>query len=169
MIYFIGSGTMIQIKGAVKFPITLDSTTWIFDDRKVSVEDLEKGVFDGTKPINFEDNREWNRAILEGQTNPPTLNSEIKYKKRSVLEGSFVINMSPFFKTAEPASDASIIRLSNKDDSIDVPLELLPYLFFQFAKDGKRLYDDDAVDSFVYSEEKGYDYQFNYITHIEVI
>ena len=33
---------MIQIKGAVKFPITLDSTTWIFDDRKVSIEDLEK-------------------------------------------------------------------------------------------------------------------------------
>ena len=26
---------MIQIKGDVKFPITLDSTTWIFDDRKV--------------------------------------------------------------------------------------------------------------------------------------
>ena len=26
---------MIQIKGLVKFPITLDSTTWIFDDRKV--------------------------------------------------------------------------------------------------------------------------------------
>ncbi len=72
---------MIQIKGAVKFPITLDSTTWIFDDRKVSIEDLEKGVFDGSKPIDFEDNHEWNRAILEGQTNPPTLNSEIKYKK----------------------------------------------------------------------------------------
>lgn len=27
---------MIQIKGAVKFPITLDSTTWIFDDRKLA-------------------------------------------------------------------------------------------------------------------------------------
>lgn len=87
---------MIQIKGAVKFPISLDSTTWIFDDRKVQIEDLEKGVFDGTKPINFDDNREWNRAILEGQTNPPTLNSEIKYKRRAVLEQSFVINMTPF-------------------------------------------------------------------------
>lgn len=35
---------MIQIKGEVKFPITLDSTTWIFDDRKVKLEDLESGV-----------------------------------------------------------------------------------------------------------------------------
>ena len=51
-------------------------------------------MFEGTKPIRFEDNREWNRAILEGQTNPPTLNSEIKYRKRSVLEDSFAINMT---------------------------------------------------------------------------
>ena len=83
-------------------PITLDSTTWIFDDRKVKIEDIESGVFEGTKPIRFEDNREWNRAILEGQTNPPTLNSEIKYRKRSVLEDSFAINMTPFFKITEP-------------------------------------------------------------------
>lgn len=160
---------MIQIKGAVNFPITLDSTTWIFDDRKVSLEDLEKGVFDGTKPIQFEDNREWNRAILEGQTNPQTLNSEIKYKKRSVLEGSFVINMTPFFKTSEPQSNATAIKLFNDEDAIEVPLDLLPYLFFQFAKDGKRLYDDNSVDSFVYDTEKGYSYEFKYVKYIEVI
>lgn len=161
---------MIQITGEVKYPITLDSTTWIFDDRKVSISDLEQGVFDGSKPIEFDDNREWNRAILEGQTNPPTLNSEIKYKKRAVLEDSFVINMTPFFKNAEPHNNATMIRLIDKNqDTIDVPLDLLPYLFFQFAKDGKRLYEDNAVDSFVYIQNKGYDYQFKHITHIEVI
>ncbi|KAK55307.1 hypothetical protein FH149_09540 [Staphylococcus lugdunensis] len=161
---------MIQITGEVKYPITLDSTTWIFDDRKVSISDLEQGVFDGSKPIEFDDNREWNRAILEGQTNPPTLNSEIKYKKRAVLEDSFVINMTPFFKNAEPHNNATMIRLIDKNqDAIDVPLDLLPYLFFQFAKDGKRLYEDNAVDSFVYIQNKGYDYQFKHITYIEVI
>ena len=137
---------MIQIKGLVKFPITLDSTTWIFDDRKVKIEDIESGVFEGTKPIRFEDNREWNRAILEGQTNPPTLNSEIKYRKRSVLEDSFAINMTPFFKITEPKDNATAIKLFNDESSIEVPIELLPYLFFQFAKDGKRMYDDNAVD-----------------------
>ena len=35
---------MIQIKGAVNFPISLDSTTWIFDDRKVTIDDLERGI-----------------------------------------------------------------------------------------------------------------------------
>jgi len=167
----LGSGQkMIQIKGLVKFPITLDSTTWIFDDRKVKIEDIESGVFEGTKPIRFEDNREWNRAILEGQTNPPTLNSEIKYRKRSVLEDSFAINMTPFFKIAEPKDDATAIKLFNDESSIEVPIELLPYLFFQFAKDGKRMYDDNAVDSFVFNpDEKGYSHEFKYVTHIEVI
>ena len=160
---------MIQIKGEVKFPITLDSTTWIFDDRKVQIEDLEQGVFDGTKPINFDDNREWNRAILEGQTNPPTLNSEIKYKRRAVLEKSFVINMTPFFKNAEPHDNATTIRLFNDNESIEIPIDLLPYLFFQFAKDCKRLYEDYSVDSFVYIPEEGYSYQFQYVTGIEVI
>ena len=74
------------------------------------------------------------------KTNPPTLNSEIKYKRRAVLEQSFVINMTPFFKNAEPHDSAKIIRLYNENDAIEVPIDLLPYLFFQFAKDGKRLY-----------------------------
>ena len=160
---------MIQIKGAVNFPISLDSTTWIFDDRKVTIDDLERGVFDGTRPINFDDNKEWNRAILEGQTNPPTLDSEIKYKKRSVLDETFVINMTPFFKNAEPNDKATAIKLYNDNDAIEIPIELLPYLFFQFAKDGKRLYSDNAVDSFVYVPEDGYTYEFKYVTHIEVI
>ena len=50
-----------------------------------------------------------------------------------------------------------------------MPLDLLPYLFFQFAKDGKRLYDDNSVDSFVYDTEKGYSYEFKYVKYIEVI
>ena len=106
---------------------------------------------------------------LEGQTNPPTLDSEIKYKKRSVLEGTFVINMTPFFKNAEPQQEAKAIKLYNEEHSIEVPMDLLPYLFFQFAKDGKRLYSDNAVDSFVYIPEEGYTYEFKYVTHIEVI
>lgn len=160
---------MIQIKGKVKFPITLDSTTWIFDDRKVKIEDLEAGVFEGTKPVKFQNNREWNRAILEGQTNPPTLNSEIKYKKRAMIEDTFVINMTPFFKNAEPNDDATAIRLSNDEDSIEVPLSLLPYLFFKFADKGKRLYDDNGVDSFVYIPEEGYSHEFKHVTYIEVV
>lgn len=77
--------------------------------------------------------------------------------------------MTPFFKTSEPQSNATAIKLFNDEDAIEVPLDLLPYLFFQFAKDGKRLYDDNSVDSFVYDTEKGYSYEFKYVKYIEVI
>jgi hypothetical protein len=59
----------------------------------------------------------------------------------AVLEDSFAINMTPFFKNAEPQDNATAIKLFNENDAIEVPIDLLPYLFFQFAKDGKRMYD----------------------------
>lgn len=58
-------------------------------------------------------------------------------------------------------------QMSN--DHLDIPMYLLPYLFFQFAKDGKRLYSDNGVDSFIYNQEDGYSYRINHVTHIEVI
>mgnify|MGYP001763813253 FL=1 len=76
--------------------------------------------------------------------------------------------MTPFFKNAEPLKEATIIRLSNAESHIDIPFEFLPYLFFQFAKEGKRLYEDNGVDSFVYTVEDGYQYEFKHVTHIEV-
>lgn len=102
---------MIQIKGNTKFNITLDATTWIFDDRKVKIEDLEQGIFNGEKPIEFENNVAWNRAILEGATNPPTLNSETTYKRRSFLKDTYVINAMPFIKNAEPNESSTKVVL----------------------------------------------------------
>ena len=52
--------------------------------------------------------------------------------------------MTPFFKNAEPQDNATVIKLFNENDAIEVPIDLLPYLFFQFAKDGKRMYDDNV-------------------------
>lgn len=42
--------------------------------------------------------------------------------------------MTPFFKNAEPHDKATAIKLYNDNDAIEIPIELLPYLFFQFAK-----------------------------------
>nr|WP_263313694.1 hypothetical protein [Mammaliicoccus sp. Marseille-Q6498] len=160
---------MIQIKGNSKFNITLDATTWIFDDRKVKIEDLEKGIFNGERPIEFENNVAWNRAILEGATMPPTLNSETTYKKRSFLEETFVINAMPFIKNSEPNDDATKVILKNDNDSIEIPIEDWPYLFFHFSKEGKMIYKDGKIDAFVYDQENGYRSKFSYVAEIEVV
>lgn len=160
---------LIQIKGNTKFNITLDATTWIFDDRKVKIEDLEQGIFNGEKPIEFENNVAWNRAILEGATNPPTLNSETTYKRRSFLKDTYVINAMPFIKNAEPNESATKVVLKNNQDSIEIPIEQWPYLFFQFSKEGKMIYKDGKIDAFTYDQENGYRYKFSYVSDIEVV
>ncbi len=157
---------IIQIKGNVKFSITLDPSTWIFDDRKITVEEMEQGHKSGEKPIDFKDNKEWNRNILEGGAKPPTLNSERKFKKQALLEGTFVINMETFFLNAEPGEGASVIALSNEDTTEEISLSDLTNLYFQFSKDGKRLYEDGMVDAFIYYN--GYKQRINHVTKIEV-
>ncbi|MCE4956902.1 hypothetical protein [Macrococcoides caseolyticum] len=142
---------MIQIKGKVKFNITLDPSTFIFDDRKVEMEQLLKGKTSGEEEITFQDNYEWNREILEGASKPPTLISEKKFKKQALLEGTFLMNMHSFIINAEPFSDATHVELSNEHHKVRITLEELKGLYFQFSKDGKRLYEDGMVDAYLYN------------------
>ena len=86
-----------------------------------------------------------------------------------MLEGSFVINMTPFFKHSEPHDSATTIRLSNEHDHFRYTDRSITLFIFPICKDGKRLYSDNGVDSFIYNQEDGYSYQINHVTHIEVI
>lgn len=144
---------IIQIKGKVKFNITLDPSTFIFDDRKVEMDQLMQGQSTGEEEITFQDNYEWNREILEGGSKPPTLVSEKKFKKQALLEGTFLMNMHSFIINAEPDRDATHVELSNEDEEVRITLEELKGLYFQFSKDGKRLYDDGMVDAYTYDGE----------------
>src|SRR5699024_12842989 len=86
-----------QLKGNIKFQITLDPSTWIFDDRKLKVEELLTNTED-QEQILFDDEAEWNRQIIEGETKPPTLKSEKKYKKRELLDSSFAICIKTYLE-----------------------------------------------------------------------
>ncbi|TDM03580.1 hypothetical protein ERX37_04285 [Macrococcus hajekii] len=158
---------MIQVLGNVKFKITLDPSTWIFDDRKITVEEMEAGKTTGVEPISFKDNKAWNRDILEGGAKPPTLNSEKKYKKQQLLESTYVINMEPFFNITEPHADAQVIRLSNGNEHEDIRLTDVSKLYFQFSKNGKRLYEDGMVDAFLFDGD--YSQRIKHVNAIEVI
>ena len=51
-----------------------------------------------------------------------------------MLEGSFVINMTPFFKHSEPHDSATTIRLSNEHDHLDIPMIYYPIYFSNLQK-----------------------------------
>lgn len=137
---------IIQILGNVRYQITLDPSAWIFDDRK---EDLDKllAAQSDDEEINFDDSKEWNRQIIEGSTKPPTLKTEKKFKKKQLLEGTFVICMEPFFEYTEPErGEESMITFNHDENSTILPYRDRSKIFAQFSNEGKRLYDDGMID-----------------------
>lgn len=140
---------IIQIQGNIKFQITLDPSTWIFDDRKVTLEDALNNTDDGEE-ILFSDDREWNRQIIEGTTKPPTLKSEKKFKKKELLEKTFIMNLSPFLEYTEPERDEdAMIAFTHDNGTTILPYNEREQFFAQFSKEGKRLYDDNMIDILV--------------------
>ena len=76
---------IIPVKGEVNFKITLDPGVWIFDDRRIDLT-----TFFTTEHIETDELAEytknmsahWSREIMEGSTNPPTIQTEKKYEKK---------------------------------------------------------------------------------------
>lgn len=143
---------IIQIQGNVKFQISLDSTTWIFDDRKVTLDEALTSEGD-TEEILFSDDKEWNRQIIEGTTKPPTLKSEKKFKKQDLLEKTFVMNLATFLEYAEPErGEDAMITFTHDDGTTLLPYNERDRYFAQFSKEGKRMYEDNMVDVLVIND-----------------
>ncbi|WP_031548383.1 hypothetical protein [Salinicoccus luteus] len=140
---------IIQIMGNVRFQITLDPSTWIFDDRK---EELDKVLAnDGDEEqIEFSDSKEWSRQIIEGTTKPPTLKSEKKFKKQELLDGTFVICLKPFLEYTEPErGEDAMITFTHDGETTILPYNQRHKFYAHFSQDGKRIYDDGFIDVLV--------------------
>ncbi|MDP4161646.1 MAG: peptidyl-prolyl cis-trans isomerase [Bacillota bacterium] len=139
---------IIQIKGKVRFPITLDPGVWIFDDRRVDLstffdqpEKSENHLERYTKEIS----KHWDREITEGAIVPPTLKTEKKFLKEQLLSGSFGIPLKPFLLNAEPHQDATSLIIETASDKIVVPLEKAFMSIVAFSENGKPLKQDGPV------------------------
>lgn len=155
---------LLTISGKVEFTITLDSSAWIFDDRKLHLDTLVSSEDE----ISFEDNKEWNRQIIEGETLPPTLKTEKQFKstKQELLEGTFVMNLSPFLEYAEP--ETFTYRITHKDGVTELPYKNRYSHYAQFSKEGKRLYDDGMIDILIIENNLLLE-RYEYVTKIEFI
>ncbi|SDK20365.1 hypothetical protein [Lacicoccus qingdaonensis] len=143
---------VIQILGDIKFQITLDPSTWIFDDRKITLEDALKAEQDDDS-ITFSDNTEWNRQIIEGSSKPPTLKSEKKYKNSQLLEETFIIRLDTFLEYTEPErGEDAMITYTHDEGTTILPYSERGRHYAQFSQDGKRMYDDNMIDLVVISD-----------------
>lgn len=141
--------SIIQVKGEVNFQITLDPTVWIFDDRKLDLDQYftEKHVeIDADEEYIEKAGKFWSREIMEGATFPPTLKTERKFDRQKMMSGTFGIKIEPFIQNAEPKTDATTVIFGTQSgEQHSFPIEEAKTFIFQFSQEGKMLSQDGPV------------------------
>ncbi|HLS66988.1 MAG TPA: hypothetical protein VK029_08355 [Pseudogracilibacillus sp.] len=138
---------IIQVKGKVKFPITIDPSVWIFDDRKIKFLD----AFSEMKREEEEDHAKKTAEMFDLEVyaqkkiKPPVNKSVRRYDREALLSESYVMPLKPFIEHTEVAPDANEALLHTKDEQVVLSLHLLNNSYLLFAKDGKPLKEDGPV------------------------
>lgn len=121
---------IIQVKGNVTYPITLDPSVWIFDDRKVKIENaFTDDITDSHNKV--EDNSKLNK--------PPVNHSIKKYNKKELLQNSYVMPIREFLEHAEIKENAKAAHLHTINGMVEISIDSLLNAFLWFAIDGKQI------------------------------
>ncbi|MCM3768542.1 peptidyl-prolyl cis-trans isomerase [Neobacillus niacini] len=139
---------IMKLSGKVKYPLTLDPSVWIFDDRRIDLTtyfSTNKQATNADEEYTKAVSKHWDREIMEGAVFPPTLKTERIYEKQKMMTGTFGIPFKPFLKNSEPDSDASILMIHTNDNDYEVSLSEASELIFAFSDQGKQLTADGPV------------------------
>lgn len=139
---------IVPLIGNVTYPITLDPTVWIFDDRKV---EFDKAFDNISEKLSDDDelakaSSRWDRAVSESNSKPPVNRSISKLEGQKVLKGTYVMPIKEFVEHSEANADAKTATLivENNED-VTITLEELKNSYLLFALNGKTLKDDGPV------------------------
>lgn len=136
---------IIPIKGNVKFPITLDPSVWIFDDRRIKFDEVFSDMLDTREEQEhtFSSEERFNREVVQATND----NKPIPRKDADeILKSTYVIPFKPFFENAganEEATSATIVQADGIEITLD--LEELANSYFLFSFEGKPLKEDGPV------------------------
>jgi hypothetical protein len=138
---------IIPFTGNVKFPLTLDASVWIFDERRIKFEEAftENGTINPAevKEKSFSSDERFNREVVMASND----NKPIPRKDADeILESTYLIEFKPFFQKAEVKEDAASATLvqDNGEETI-ISLDQLENSYFLFSKNGKPLREDGPV------------------------
>ncbi|GGA83626.1 hypothetical protein [Ornithinibacillus halotolerans] len=138
---------IVPILGNVTYQITLDPTVWIFDDRKIILEEAFS---------NQETNEEideaklaaerWEKAITTSrQARPPVNKSLTKHERENILKYSYVMPINDFLDYAEIKDGSNTVSLKTETGDVNLTLEELYNSYLLFAIDGQPLKEDGPV------------------------
>ncbi|TMN23455.1 hypothetical protein [Lentibacillus cibarius] len=139
---------IVPITGNVTYTITLDPTVWIFDDRKILLDEaFTENKVDHDQEDELEKaSRRFNQEVYQQKINPPVNKSISRMEGKKILENSYVMPINEFLNHAEineNATDATLV-ITNGDEQ-QVSLQALKECYLLFAMDGKPLKDDGPV------------------------
>ena len=137
---------IIQLSGKVKFPITLDASVWIFDDRKILFEDAlsnkpkEEPVDELRKTA-----ERFDMEVYRQKSKPPVNKSINKFEREQILKNTYVMPIDDFINNAEVDSNVKNVTLTTQNGPVDISLEQLVSSYFLFAVDGKPVKENGPV------------------------
>lgn len=140
---------IIRITGKVKFPITLDASVWIFDERKLLFEEAfsQKKTKQSNKNNTSlkEAGERLSRAYREDPRTRhinPGMNKE---EREAALKNSYLMPIKQFIKNAQPEERARKATLVTKEGKVEIQLEELENSLLFFADKGKPLANKGPV------------------------
>lgn len=138
---------IIQLKGEVKFPLTIDASVWIFDDRKIIFEEAfdQKKETEAVDPSRKTAEMFDQELYFKTKVKPPVNKSINKFEREKILTHSFVMPFEDFLNTSEVKESAKAVRLTRDEDDVIITIEQLRDAYFLFAVDGKPVKDEGPV------------------------
>lgn len=143
---------IITITGKVQYPITLDPSVWIFDDRKIPIEAFGKKVQKTRN--NMQPHEIWEQDHYQQKIKPPIKHSVEKMAGRHKVDGTFLMPIADFIERAAPLESAVAAELHSGNSRIRISLEELAGGYMLFAQDGKQLKDEGPVHFFSKSDRE---------------
>ncbi|MBM7552898.1 hypothetical protein [Thalassobacillus pellis] len=145
---------IVQIKGNVKYPITLDPTVWIFDDRKISFEEAFGNADEKDSSENDLEkaSMRWDREIYQQKINPPVNKSISRFEKEKILKGTYLIPLKPFVATSEPDRNSDSITLVTNEGDVEITISQMQQSLALFSEAGKPLKENGPIH--IYFEDE---------------
>ncbi|MFZ4450287.1 hypothetical protein [Salibacterium aidingense] len=141
---------IVFIHGNVNYPITIDPTVWIFDERKI---DLRTWTGEADRKKEEEEaykrsvSRQWDKELTKGVEAPkrPETN-EVRSKKEQLIHGTFAIPFQSFLSNSEPEPAASEVIVETADGG-EFPVSLQEaYAFVAgFSDNGEPLKETGPI------------------------
>lgn len=134
------------ITGEVEYPLTIDPSVWIFDERKIELELLLKGEIETENAIEKYTktvSKHWDREIIEGAK----VDNSIPFAatKKQWLEKTYAMPFSFFIDNSKPKSRDKNVTIVTEKSTIPLPFETVYESYLAFSNNGKRIIEEGPV------------------------